>query len=67
MVSVLLTGIGATPLLYEGDNQPKQPQTSDEKSILVNSEEEIENLHSFRDYEDELEVPAFLRKGYNLG
>ena len=67
MVSVLLTGIGATPLLYEGDNQPKQPQTSDEKSILVNSEEEIGNLHSFRDYEDELEVPAFLRKGYNLG
>ena len=67
MVSVLLTGIGATPLLYEGENQQKQPLTSDEKSIPVNSEEEIGNLHSFRDYKDELEVPAFLRKGYNLG
>jgi len=67
MASVLLTGIGATPLLYQ-DKYPHQPAEKTEKDyILVNNEENLVYSKSLKDYEDELEVPAFLRKGYNLG
>ncbi len=67
MASVLLTGIGATPLLYQADNQQKPTELAENNYILANDEKNLVYSKSLKDYEDELEVPAFLRKGYNLG
>jgi len=67
MVSVLLTGIGATPLLYQAEHQHKSNELAEKDNILVNNEENLVYSKSLKEYEDELEVPAFLRKGYNLG
>jgi cell division protein FtsZ len=66
MVSVLLTGIGATPLLYQDKYQHKPTKLAEKDYILVNNEENLVYSKSLKDYDDELEVPAFLRKGYNL-
>jgi len=66
IVSVLLTGIGATPLLYQAENQHKPNELDENENILVNNEKDFVYSKSLKDYEDELEVPAFLRKGYNL-
>jgi len=66
MVSVLLTGIGATPILYEDEHQNKQTEAAEKDYIQINNEEDLLYSKSLKDYEDELEVPAFLRKGYNL-
>jgi cell division protein FtsZ len=67
MVSVLLTGIGATPLLYQAEYKRKPTELSEKDHDLVNIEKDLVYSTSLNDYEDELEVPAFLRKGYNLG
>lgn len=67
MVSILLTGIGATPILSIAEYQPNKSATVQQKSITDNREDNFININPIKDYEDELEVPAFLRKGYNLG
>ncbi len=66
MVSVLLTGIGATPIIYQDVYQHKPVEFVEENFISVKNEENLEHSKSLKDYENELEVPAFLRKGYNL-
>jgi cell division protein FtsZ len=67
MASVLLTGIGATPLLYQAEYQHKPTELTEKDYILANDDKNFVFSKSPKDYEDELEVPAFLRKGYNLG
>lgn len=66
MVSVLLTGIGATPLLYQAEHQHKPNELAKKDNIIINNEKKFVYSKSLKEYEDELEVPAFLRKGYNL-
>jgi len=66
MASVLLTGIGATPLLYQAEYQNEASELSEDDYIIANNEKNLVYSKSLKDYEDELEVPAFLRKGYNL-
>ena len=66
MISLMLTGMGATPLSY-----PEQTEKSPVKAPQTNTglKENKDNLiysKTLEDFEDELEVPAFLRKGYNL-
>ena len=67
MASVLLTGIGATPLLNQAEYQHKPTKLAEKDYIKSDDEENLVFSRSLQDYEDELEVPAFLRKGYNLG
>ena len=67
MVSILLTGIGATPLLYQDEYQHKPTELTEKDYPLVKNEENLVYSKSLKDFEDKLEVPAFLRKGYNLG
>ena len=66
MVSILLTGIGATPLLYQDDYKHKPTELIEQDCVSVNSNENLMHSKSLDNYEDTLEVPAFLRKGYNL-
>lgn len=66
MVSILLTGIGATPLLYQDDYQHKSSKSIEKDYVSVNNKENLVYSKSIEDYENTLEVPAFLRKGYNL-
>ena len=66
MVSILLTGIGATPLLSQDNYQHKPTKLIEQDYISVNNKENLVYSKSVEDYEDTLEVPAFLRKGYNL-
>jgi len=66
MASILLTGIGATPLLYQDDYLHKQTELFEQDCVSVNSNENLVYSKSVEDYEDTLEVPAFLRRGYNL-
>ena len=66
MVSILLTGIGATPLLYQDDYERKPTELIEQGCVSVNSNENLLYSKSLDNYEDTLEVPAFLRKGYNL-
>lgn len=66
MVSLMLTGMGAIPLSYPQQieiDPVKVPQTKKEKN---GHEENLVYSKTLEDFEDELEVPAFLRKGYNL-
>jgi len=67
IASVLLTGIGATPLLYQAEYQHQPTELNDKDYILANDDKNLVFSKSPKDFEDELEVPAFLRKGYNLG
>jgi len=66
MVSILLTGIGATPLLYQENYQRKSSKSIEKDYVSANIKENLMYSKSLEDYEDALEVPAFLRKGYNL-
>ncbi|MDO9545390.1 MAG: cell division protein FtsZ, partial [Pelolinea sp.] len=66
MVSLILTGMGATPVQY--------PEEIVTESIKIHNKNEVPEIHennplyskSLQNYDDELEVPAFLRRGYNL-
>lgn len=65
MVSIMLTGLGATPIsqLFTPEHQE---QTANRKKGIGKEEPAVESIISEQQYDDILEVPAFLRKGYNL-
>jgi len=66
MVSLILTGMGATPINYPDkiSNAPTKTQVS---SKIHEIHKEIDVYSKpFDNFEDELEIPAFLRRGYNL-
>jgi len=65
MASILLTGIGATPLLSQDNYQHKPTEPIEQDFVSVDSNENLIYSKSLDNYEDILEVPAFLRKGYN--
>jgi len=65
MASILLTGIGATPLPYQDIYQHKATEPNEQDFVSVDSNENLVFSKSLDNYEDILEVPAFLRKGYN--
>jgi cell division protein FtsZ len=66
MISLILTGMGAIPLSYP-EQLEKDLLTVPQTNKGLN--DHVDNLiysKPLEDFEDELEVPAFLRKGYNL-
>ena len=66
MVSLILTGMGATPIYYpeKSADVPIIRNTSSKQNEII--EENRMHSISLQNFEDDLEIPAFLRRGYNL-
>jgi cell division protein FtsZ len=66
MISILLTGLGATPLPGFPSHKPESGSTTEQQPLLSKSRKTKLLKHSVQEHEDVLEIPAFIRKGYNL-
>jgi cell division protein FtsZ len=66
-IALILTGMGATPIEYPQKNAGVPIHSQSDKNHLAKAEKkEPKFIPSIQDYGDELEIPAFLRRGYNL-
>ena len=66
-VSLILTGMGATPIEYPQENADVTFTSQSAKKQSEKIEKDKPPLIPvLQDYTDELEIPAFLRQGYNL-
>jgi cell division protein FtsZ len=66
-IALILTGMGATPIDYpEKSEEVSIKINTNSKPIWENEETKTNSMPSFQNFKDDLEIPAFLRRGYNL-
>lgn len=65
-VSIMITGLGATPIPVQFIH--KQLEQQEEAALIENDlSKQNQDMIAEHQFDDDLEIPAFLRKGYNPG